>query len=77
MMLLLSRRLSHHQQTMTYGSNKQAKAHREVEHQRIKESNEPDVVLDELVCVEAMGGDNVGSVYEALDLYIKNGLQQP
>jgi len=27
---------SHHQQTMTYGSSKQAKAHREVEHQRIE-----------------------------------------
>ena len=68
---------SHHQQTMTYGSSKQAKAHREVEHQRIEGGNEPDVVLDELVRVEAMGGDNVGSAYEALELYIKNGLHQP
>ena len=39
--------------------------------------NEPDVVLDELVRVEAMGGDNVGSAYEALELYIKNGLHRP
>ena len=55
---------------MTYGSSKQAKAHREVEHQRIKESNEPDVVLDELARLEAMGGDNVGSAHDALELYI-------
>lgn len=39
--------------------------------------DEPDVVLDELVRVEAMGGDNVGSAYEALELYIKNGFHQP
>ena len=55
---------------------KQAKAHRELS---IKDrgGDEPDVVLDELVRVEAMGDDNVGSAYEALELYIKNGLHQP
>ena len=68
---------SHHQQTMTYGSSKQAKAHREVEHQRIEGVMSLDVVLDELARIEAMGGDNVGSASEALDLYIKNGIHQP
>ena len=68
---------SQHQNTLSWGSSKDAKAYRATELARMQNGDETGVVLDELARVEAMGGDNVGSAHDALDLYIKNGLQQP
>ena len=52
-------------------------AYRDVELKALQTGNTDDLVLEELARIEAMGGDNVGSAYEALDLYIKNGIHQP
>ena len=68
---------SQHRQTMSWGSSKQAQAYRDAELKALQTGDTDDLVLDELARIEAMGGDNVGSAYEALDLYIKNGIHQP
>ena len=68
---------SQHRQTMSWGSSKQAQAYRDAELKALQTGDTDDLVLEELARIEAMGGDNVGSAYEALDLYIKNGIHQP
>lgn len=68
---------SQHRQTMSWGSSKQAQAYRDAELKALQTGDTDDLVLEELVRIEAMGGDNVGSASEALDLYIKNGIHQP
>lgn len=68
---------SQHRQTMSWGSSKQAQAYRDAELKALQTGDTDDLVLEELARIEAMGGDNVGSASEALDLYIKNGIHQP